>query len=215
MRVVGRWEPHPNGMPPGEVVQAAGYGGARLRAAAGAAGEGIAQRIEQREGERAGRSSGALLHNGRRCDIGETEPVEGDAGVADAGAFAILQQHRAGFWLCRPQRRQRDGDPACQDDDQPPRGGFGGTQEPQDGDVEMARQDTGAARVAAGAQKGSARSSPPRHGDKAGQDVLQRCVVLVDRRPVLLHPPPLSRQGKYCGALGKVDKRAWRKARAD
>ena len=108
-RVMGRREPHPNGTKPGEVVQAAGHGGSRIGPTAGAAGEGVAQRIEQREGERAGRSSGALLHNGRRCDIGETEPVEGDSGVDDAGAFAILQQHRSGLWLCRPQRRQRDG----------------------------------------------------------------------------------------------------------
>ena len=107
-RVMRRREPHPNGTKPGEVVQATGHGGARLRAAAGAAGEGIAQGVEQRESERAGGRSCLLLHNGRR-DIGQTQPVEGDAGVDDAGAFAILQQHRAGLWLCRPQRWQRDG----------------------------------------------------------------------------------------------------------
>ena len=152
-----------NGTKPGEVVQAAAHGGSRIAPRA-AAWEAVAQRIEQREGERAGRSSGALFAQWAACDIVETEPVERDSGCSDhAGTFAILQQHRSGLWLCRSQRRQRDGNSACQDDDQPPRGGFGGTQEPQDGDIEMARQDTGAARVAARAQKVAAawRSTPP------------------------------------------------------
>ncbi len=52
-RVMRRWEPHPNGMPPGEVVQATGNGGARLRAAAGAAGEADCAR-DRAAGKRAG-----------------------------------------------------------------------------------------------------------------------------------------------------------------
>ena len=46
---------------------------------------------------------------------------------------------------------------------------------------------TALARVAAGAQEGAAGGSPPRHGDKAGQDALQRLMVSVYRDLVFHH----------------------------
>jgi hypothetical protein len=59
-------------------------------------------------------------------------------------------------------------------DDQPPRGGFGRTQQPQYGEPETAGQ--GPSRLAGGGRLRT--RTEPGHGDKAGQDALQRLEIV-------------------------------------
>ena len=171
-------------MPPGEVVQAAGHGGSRTAPRA-AAGKGL------RSGSSSGKASGRVAAAVRFCTMG------GGATLArPRGRFRCrrcrclcrpLQQHRSGLWLCRSQRRQRD-----QKSRALGRRPAALSRLPRDAGAAGLRHRDGVEgywrrRIAAGAQKGSTRSSPPRHGDKAGQDALQCCVVSVYRDLVFHH----------------------------
>jgi hypothetical protein len=62
----------------------------------------------------------------------------------------------------------------CGRDDQPPRGGFGRTQQPQYCEPEMAGQ--GPSRLAGGSHLRM--RTEPGHGEESGQDALQRLEVV-------------------------------------
>lgn len=129
----------------------------------------------------------------------------------DARSDSVAHEQQICLCLARASGRWRNGNIARCDNDQTPRGGFGGAQQPERGAVEMAGyRPHGAARVNFVAQRRCL--AEPDHGDKQRKDSLQRlaidvdCRIPVHRRRLL---PRLSRVDCQAG-LAEVDRNARR-----